>query len=135
LGYTLLYNHAFAAINVVGLDPYLGFFHQTRHGHATLASDLIEEWRAILVDSVVLGLINRGELGTDDFRTREGIVRLRRGGLSRFLRSYDERMRSEVLYPHTHQRLTYLRCLELQVRQVAQVLTGRQPRYLPFKTR
>lgn len=135
LGYTLLYNHTFAAINVVGLDPYLGFFHQTRHGHATLASDLMEEWRTLLVDSLVLGLINRGELGSGDFRTREGVVRLRRGGLTRFLTAYDARVRSEIVYPPTQQRLSYLRCIELQVRQATEVLTDQQPRYLPYRAR
>jgi CRISPR-associated protein Cas1 len=77
LGYTLLYNHMFAAINIynhmfaainiVGLDPYQGFFHQRKHGHAALASDLIEEWRAILVDSIVLTVLNRREIKLDDF--------------------------------------------------------------------
>jgi CRISPR-associated protein Cas1 len=135
LGYTLLYNQTFGAINVVGLDPYLGFFHHTRHGHATLASDLMEEWRPILVDSVVLSLINRGELRAADFHTREGRVRLRHEGLQRFLKAYDARVRSEVLYPPTQQRLTYLRCIEMQVRHLAQVLTNQQPDYIPFKTR
>jgi hypothetical protein len=53
LGYTLLYNQMLAAIHIVSLDPYQGFFHQRKHGHAALASDLIEEWRAIVVDSTV----------------------------------------------------------------------------------
>lgn len=135
LGYTLLYNQTFAAINVVGLDPYLGFFHQTRHGHATLASDLMEEWRPILVDSVVLGLINRDELRAVDFRTRSGRVRLRPEGLRTFLKAYDARVRSEVLYPPTQQRLSYLRCLEMQVRHLSQVLTNQQPDYTPYTTR
>lgn len=135
LGYTLLYNQMFAAINIVGLDPYLGFFHQTRHGHATLASDLMEEWRTLLVDSVVLSMINRGEMRAADFRTHEGRVRLQPDGLSRFLKAYDARVQSEVLYPPTQQRLSYLRCLELQVRQVAQVLTNQQSAYQAYKTR
>ena len=44
LGYTLLYNHVYAFSNVVGFDPYCGYFHQPKHGHATLASDLMEEF-------------------------------------------------------------------------------------------
>lgn len=135
LGYTLLYNQTFAAINIVGLDPYLGFFHQTRHGHATLASNLMEEWRTLLVDSVVLGMINRGEVRAADFRTRQGHLRLHSEALGRFLKAYDARVRSEVVYPPTQQRLSYLRCIELQVRQVAQVLTNQQPAYQPYKTR
>lgn len=68
LGYTLLYNRMFAAINIVGLDPYQGFFHQRKYGHAALVSDLIEEWRAIIVDSIVLTVINRREIKPDDFQ-------------------------------------------------------------------
>ena len=135
LGYTLLYNQTFAAVNVVGLDPYLGFFHQTRHGHATLASDLMEEWRTLLVDSVVLSLINRSEISATDFRTHEGRIRLQPEGLSKFLKAYDARVRSSVLYPPTQQHLPYLRCIEMQVRQVAQVLTNQQSDYVPYKTR
>jgi CRISP-associated protein Cas1 len=136
LGYTLLYNQTFAAINIVGLDPYLGFFHQTRHGHATLASDLIEEWRTLLVDSVVLGMINRGEFSVTDFRTtRQGQLQLRSEGLNRFLKAYDARVQSSVLYAPSQQQLQYLRCIEMQVRQVAQVLSNQQAAYQPYTTR
>ena len=54
LGYTLLHNHVYAFNNVVGFDPYCGYFHQPRHGHAALASDLMEEFRQIIVDGYVL---------------------------------------------------------------------------------
>jgi len=135
LGYTLLYNQTFAAINVVGLDPYMGFFHQTHHGHATLASDLMEEWRALLVDSVVLGLINRQEVTASEFHTQKGRVRLSDAGRATFLRAYDARLRSEVTYAPTQQRVAYRRCIELQVRQLARVLTHQPSNYEPFKTR
>ena len=49
LGYTLLHNNVYAMINVVGLDPYQGFLHMGRYGHPTLASDLMEEFRAIIL--------------------------------------------------------------------------------------
>jgi CRISP-associated protein Cas1 len=135
LGYTLLYNHVFAALNVVGLDSYVGFFHQTRHGHATLASDLMEEWRVIIVDSVVLSVVNRGEISPKDFRASEGQVRLTREGLDRFLHRYDARTQSEVLHPHLRQRLAYLRCIELQVRHLANVLIDAHHSYHAFRTR
>lgn len=46
LGYTLVYNEISSLLDGLGFDPYLGFFHQPRYGHATLASDLLEEFRA-----------------------------------------------------------------------------------------
>ena len=76
LGYTLLYNTFYAMVNIVGLDPYQGFFHQTHHGHAALASDLMEEFRSIIVDSVVLLVVNKGEITRRDFSEKGGRILL-----------------------------------------------------------
>jgi CRISPR-associated protein Cas1 len=135
LGYTLLYNQVLGAINLVGLDPYLGFFHQTRHGHATLASDLMEEWRTIIVDSLVLSVVNRGELTTQDFHLHNGHVRLTKEALGRFLQKYDARMQSKVQHARLRQSLPYLRCVEQQVRHCAQVIFEKHQRYHPFAAR
>jgi CRISPR-associated protein Cas1 len=67
LGYTLVYNELSSLLDGMGFDPYLGFFHQPRHGHATLASDLLEEFRAPLVDRLTLHLINNRILQEPDF--------------------------------------------------------------------
>jgi len=135
LGYTLLYNQLYAAINVVGLDPYQGFLHQRKRGHATLASDLMEEWRAIIVDSVVLTVINRREIKVDDLqRTNQG-VRLTKSALTRFVKRYDARVAEEVLAPTGQYRTTYRRYFELQVRHLARVLLGEAPMYRPFTIR
>ena len=135
LGYTLLYNHLYAAINVVGLDPYQGFFHQLKRGHAALASDLVEEWRAIIVDSVVLTVINRREIQREDFQSTPQGLRLTKDALSRFVHRYDERVSEEIFAPTIQGRTSYRRCFELQVRHLARVLTGEETTYQPFTTR
>jgi len=135
LGYTLLSNQVYGAINIVGLDPFQGFFHQTRHGHATLASDLMEEWRTILVDSVVLSVVNREEITKQDFHRRKGEIILSKEGLETFLRRYDHRVATNVFHPLIKQTTSYVRCLELQVRQFAAVLLGEQETYRPFRAR
>ena len=135
LGYTLLYNHLYAAVNVVGLDPYQGFFHQLKRGHAALASDLVEEWRAIIVDSVVLTVINRREIQREDFQSTPQGLRLTKDALSRFVHRYDERVSEEIFAPMIQGRTSYRRCFELQVRHLARVLTGEEATYQPFTTR
>jgi len=67
LGYTLVYNEIESFLDGMGFDPYLGFYHEPRYGHATLASDLMEEFRAPLVDRLTLSLINNSVLKEDDF--------------------------------------------------------------------
>lgn len=62
-GYTLLANEIQAQLEAVGLDPWLGFLHAERPGHAALASDLMEPLRPLLVDRVILDLVGHRRLG------------------------------------------------------------------------
>ena len=68
LGYTLLGHNIMTALEVVGLDPYDGFFHADKYGRPALALDLVEEFRSVIVDSVVLTIVNKRMLTPDDFR-------------------------------------------------------------------
>ena len=65
--YTLLANETAAALETVGLDPYVGFMHTLRPGRTSLALDLMEEMRAYLGDRLVLSLINRKQVAPNDF--------------------------------------------------------------------
>jgi CRISPR-associated protein Cas1 len=67
LGYTLVYNEIESLLDGMGFDPYLGFYHQPRYGHATLASDLMEEFRAPVVDRLTLYVVNNNILKEEDF--------------------------------------------------------------------
>lgn len=132
LGYTLLYNNFYGMINIVGFDPYMGLFHEVKRGHAALASDLMEEWRPIIVDSLVLSMINHRELGPEHFLCLEGQIRLSKEGLERFLKRYDARLASKIRHPRLDQRISYRRCIELQVRHLANVISGPKKLYTPF---
>lgn len=66
-GYAVLFSNLFSLVEVSGLNPYLGFLHTPRKGHPALVSDLIEEFRAPIVDSEVITIINRGYLKPADF--------------------------------------------------------------------
>ena len=135
LGYTLLHNHVYTFINVVGLDPYCGYFHQPKHGHAALASDLMEEFRQIIVDGYVLSLVNNNRIKPEDFdQTNQGI-RFTKDALNRFLTGYYGRMQHTFQHPTRNEKTTYLRCIELQVRHLVRVITGEDAAYTPFLLR
>lgn len=135
-GYTLLHKDLIAAIHIVGLDPAVGLFHDRRPGHPALASDLTEEFRAPIADSLALDLINHSELRESDFEVlkAEG-CRFKQDALKRFLRAYAQRLHTRITHPHTREHTSYLRCLELAARSLAQALTGQRPRYQPFLMR
>ncbi len=135
LGYTLLLHQVAAAIQIVGFDPYMGFLHQPRHGRPALALDLMEEFRPIIADSVVLNVINHRILTARDFEEELGVVHLKSEARKIFYGKFEERLQEELQHPHFGYRTHYRRCIELQARLLAKSLTGEIPAYLPLSVR
>lgn len=135
LGYSLLIKDLVAVCLGVGLDPYIGVLHASRYGRPALALDLAEEFRPLVADSVVLHVVNNGEIGTEDF-TRRGIgCQLTKQGRRKLIGAYERRLETEVTHPVFGYKISYRRCLEVQARLLAAVLVGEIPEYKPFVTR
>jgi len=131
-GYVLLMNQVASAVSIVGLDPYVGFLHSSQFGKPALALDVMEPFRPLVVDSVVLTLLNNRMLSRDDFQEEFGAWRLKERGRRIFLTKFEERLDTLIHHPIFNYRATYRRCLELEVRLVAKWLTGEVARYRPF---
>lgn len=96
-GYQVLWNHLLTLIELQGLDPYYGCLHQGHERHAALASDLIEEFRAAIVDSLVLYLANRGLVSVkEDFEYHDGGCYLNQSGRRKFLQAFVQRMEEAI---------------------------------------
>ncbi len=141
--YTLLVSRVEAAVRQAGLDPYVGFLHEATRGNPACALDLAEEWRP-LVDTFVLGLVNRRELGPEDFHTpgvdlvsQEGeavrAVHLAPLGREIVFRAWFRRLEDTVPLPSAGQRFTLRLALARQAAHLARVVQGDEPRYLPFE--
>ena len=135
LGYALLAKDVTIKLLAVGFDPYMGFYHQPRYGRPALALDVMEEFRPLVVDSVVLTAINTGVVQPADFIRRAGAVALTTAGRARFIGAYERRMDEEITHPLFGYRVSYRRILEVQVRLLARHLGGELPAYPPFLTR
>ena len=134
-GYTLLTAKVESAISLVGLDPYVGYLHSSQYGKPALALDVVEEFRPIIVDSVVLTLLNNGMLKPTDFEEVLGAYRLKDGGRRTFLQTFEERLSTEIRHPTFGYRAAYRRCVELQVRLLAKALMEEIPTYPFFRVR
>ncbi|MCR4440861.1 MAG: CRISPR-associated endonuclease Cas1 [Peptococcaceae bacterium] len=117
LGYTLLLYETYTAVVNKGLHPYAGLMHQDRQGHPALASDLIEEWRPVIADSLVMSIVQGGSLVPEDFTTdkKTGAVLLEKKALHKFIKYFEEKIRSEANYlPYANQRMSYRRAIQHQ---------------------
>lgn len=133
--YSMLMNDCRSAIEAAGLDPQVGFLHALRPGRAALALDLMEEFRAI-ADRLALTLINRGQLGPDDFTEREGGAVLLEGDARKtVVVAWQERKQEELTHPLLEQPVPLGVVPLVQARLLARSLRGEMADYLPFLIR
>ncbi|GCF10212.1 CRISPR-associated endonuclease Cas1 [Dictyobacter arantiisoli] len=122
-------------LHIAGFDPYIGYLHSSAYGRPALALDLMEEFRPLIVDSVVIALLNNRMLSPDDFQQEMGAYRLKKEPRKIFLTNLEERFNEEVTHPVFAYKTKYKHCIELQARLVAKYLTGEIPAYIPFVMR
>jgi CRISPR-associated protein Cas1 len=135
LAYALLAKDLTVTTLSVGFDPHMGFFHRPRYCRPALALDLMEEFRPIIADSVVLGAVNNGVITTDDFIRRGNAVAMKDPARKKFIEAYERRMDSLITHPLFGYRLSYRRVLEVQARLLARAVTGELDEYIAFTTR
>jgi CRISPR-associated protein Cas1 len=135
LAYSMLAKDLTVACYAVGFDPYLGFYHQMRHGRPALALDLMEPFRPLIADSAVLSAVNTRMVTAKDFVKAGGSVGLTASGRKGFYRAYESRMDALATHPLFDYRVSYRRMLEIQARLLARVIEGEIPNYPVFVTR
>jgi CRISPR-associated protein Cas1 len=122
-GYALLTSSLHSLLDAVGFDPFLGFFHTESYGRPSLALDLIEPYRAPVVDRFAVRLFNLRMLKPDDFESDgEGGVQLGRSSIRVFFREYERQLA----------RLDVRRCLKEQVDDLRKVFLGEQELLAPY---
>jgi len=135
LAYSLLAKDCTIAALAVGFDPYVGFYHQPRHGRPALALDMMEEFRPLIAESTVLTAINNRMVNASHFVRAGEAVNLSPHGRKAFFHAYEQRMNTLITHPVFDYKVSYRRVLELQARLLARHLTGEIADYVPMVTR
>lgn len=130
-GYGLLRVQVTAAVHLAGLDPYIGYLHEVHHGQPSMVLDLMEEFRALIADNVVLAVLNMKEVQRKDFSESLGAFRLSDSGRKAFLQAFERKLSDEFKHPVFEYRCTYRRAIELQARLLARHLQEDTP-YKPL---
>jgi CRISPR-associated protein Cas1 len=137
-GYSLLLKDVTAAVQLVGLDPYLGFFHTIDYGRPSLALDMMEEFRPVLVDPLVLDMVNKGQVTAASFErtgNAQRPVRLADAVTDALIQRYEERLAERAGHADAGGQTSYRRIIELQVRRLARLMLGEAKVYQPFVLR
>ncbi len=122
-GYTLLVQEAIAALEMAGLDAAVGFLHRARWGRPCLALDLIEEFRPVIVDAVVLRCLSTGIVRFEEFETTpDRGCRMNARARQAFLAAYERRMLTVFTHEPTGRRVSYRVGMSLQAKVLARAI-------------
>jgi len=131
--YTILSMDISAALETVGLDPYVGFYHSLRAGRASLALDLIEELRAFMVDRFVISIVNLKKVNHKDFFQKEGgAILTTDDGRRKILTAWQERKKEIIMHPHLNEKIELGLLPYVQAQLLARFIRGDTAEYTPF---
>ena len=129
LTYTMVFNEIASLLDGLGFDPYLGFFHSVDYGRASLAADLMEEFRAPVADRLVLNLVNNRVFSEDDFQInpRGGATYFRREAMKRYFAEYEKHINREFTHPVRSEQTTLRKCFRIQAENLAAAIKTGEP--------
>ena len=127
--YALLAKECSVALMAEGLDPWWGFYHQPRHGRPALALDLMEPFRPLVADSVVLTAINTGMVKGRDFVTNANGCALQPKGKKALLQAWEQRLDQLYTHPLFDYRCSWRTIIKIQARLLARWLRGDIPTF------
>jgi len=133
--YAMLTREWVNTLTSVGFDPYRGFFHQPRFGRPALALDMMESFRPLVADSVVITAINNREIKPDDFQQTPLGCHFSGAGKKKFIKTFERRLAHEITHPIFGYKISYRRVFEVQARLLARFLAGEIDYYPDFTTR
>lgn len=151
--YSLVLRDVTTACELIGLDPYLGFFHAIDYGRPSMALDLMEEFRPIVADSIVLEAVNRPYVSLADFeqvdlseqeserdeneapRGSVQAVYLNGSGREKIIAMYENRVSDESMFNYQGQQVSYRQIFQLQAQAMARLILGQTQEYAPFTVR
>jgi CRISPR-associated protein Cas1 len=129
LNYTMIFNEISSLLDGLGFDPYLGYYHGIDYGRSSLASDLMEEFRAPIADRTTLNLINNRIFCEEDFYANPstGGVYLKREPLKRYFVEYETMINREFLHPQQKENTTFRKCFRIQAENLASHIQNNIP--------
>lgn len=120
---------------LAGLDPFLGVYHTPHHGRPSMALDLMEPFRPLLVESTVLGVVRRSEVKPSGFVKLGDAVSMDKDTKKALAIAWERRLTEKITHPIFGYQVTYRQVLVIQARLLARVLTGELSAMPSFRTR
>lgn len=132
-GNMLSYTLALQAIYHTQLNPTISFLHEPHYRRYSLALDIAEVFKPILVDRIIFKMLNKKEVNERDFDRQVAGCYLKESGKKSFLRNWDERLNETIQHPNLHKKVSYKYLVRLECYKIAKYILGIESGYKPYK--
>lgn len=132
-GNSLCYTLALDSIYHTQLNPTISFLHDPGYRRYSLALDLAEVFKPILVDRTIFTVLNRKQLKPSDFDLSMQGCRLKDGGRKTFLRTFEEKVSETIQHRNLGKKVSYKYLVRLECYKLTKYLLEMEPAYKPFK--
>lgn len=132
-GNAMCYSVCLDAIYNSQLNPTISFLHEPGFRRYSLALDVSEIFKPILVDRLIFKLCNKRELRAQHFDFVDDACFLAESGRKVFVKAWDERLRQTIAHRTLRRQVSYRHLVRLECYKLAKHLIGMEAAYEPFK--
>jgi CRISPR-associated protein Cas1 len=130
-GNSLLYSTALTEIYNTYLHPSISFLHEPSERRFSLALDIADIFKPVIVERVIFTLVNNKMLSEDDFERDVGVL-LKDRGKRLFINEYNEKLNTTISHPELKRNVSYRYLMRLECYKLIKHVLG-DKKYTSFK--
>ena len=115
------------------LNPTISYLHEPGERRFSLALDLAEIFKPLLVDRTIFRVINKKEVGKKDFDHKTNYITLKEAGRKNFVKAWEERLSETIRHRSLKRSVSYKHLVKLECYKLSKYLLSNEE-YQPFKT-
>lgn len=131
-GNMMCYSECLRAIFKTQLEPTISFLHEPGFRRYSLALDIAEIFKPILVDRVIFKVLNKNEIKESDFESSLNKVVLKDKGKKKFIQAFENRLEETFKHRSLNRNVSYRHLIKLECYKLQKHLLGIEE-YQPFK--
>ncbi len=133
LGNMMCYSEMLRAINKTQIDPTISFLHEPGERRFSLALDLAEIFKPIIVDRLIFKLLNKKIITKSDFDAKLNYIVLTQAGKKKFVQHFEQRLQETIMHRVLKKKVSYRTLMRLECYKLAKEFLGIDE-YKPFKS-
>ncbi|MCX8057287.1 MAG: type I-B CRISPR-associated endonuclease Cas1b [Ignavibacteria bacterium] len=131
-GNSILYAVCISEIYRTRLNPYIGFIHEGGNKKHSLAYDISEIFKPIIVDKVIFRLLNLNMISEKDCKIKDDYYYLNDNAKQKFVEEFEKRLSTVITHKRLNRKISYRSLIRMEGFNLINFMTGKIKSYEPY---